>query len=140
VRLVSSPGFYVRSFAHDLGVAVGTGAVLEGLERRRSGDFSLDSAVSFDLLARGAREDVVSHVRPMERLLLHWPAVQLTATGLAKVAHGREVRPEDWTGSSPPVRADHVRLVSPEGRLVALAKPGAPRGLLHPVVVFRYNG
>src|SRR5918911_561360 len=35
VSLTSSPGFYVRTFAHELGRLVGTGACLEALRRTR---------------------------------------------------------------------------------------------------------
>ena len=38
-------GFYVRSLAHDLGAALGCGAVLAALRRTRSGEFGLDRAV-----------------------------------------------------------------------------------------------
>ncbi|MFH1601926.1 MAG: tRNA pseudouridine(55) synthase TruB [Candidatus Shapirobacteria bacterium] len=41
VKLRVSKGFYVRSFAHDLGEKLGTGAVLSALERTRIGRFYL---------------------------------------------------------------------------------------------------
>src|SRR5581483_819084 len=46
VRLICSAGFYVRSLAHEIGERLGTGAHLAGLIRTRSGDFTLDGAVS----------------------------------------------------------------------------------------------
>ena len=45
LEVTSSAGFYVRSLAHDLGVAMGTGAHLAGLRRDRSGEFDLAQAV-----------------------------------------------------------------------------------------------
>ena len=41
VSLTCSAGFYVRSFAHELGRMLGCGACLEALRRTRSGDFTL---------------------------------------------------------------------------------------------------
>lgn len=41
IKLRVSKGFYVRSFAHDLGEKLGTGAVLSALERTRIGRFHL---------------------------------------------------------------------------------------------------
>jgi tRNA pseudouridine55 synthase len=45
VRLVTGPGFYVRSLARDLGEALGTGAYLEQLERTRVGTYTREQAV-----------------------------------------------------------------------------------------------
>ena len=55
VSITCSAGFYVRSFAHELGRMLGCGACLEALRRTRSGEFTLDAAVPFEWLA-GARE------------------------------------------------------------------------------------
>ena len=46
IRLVCSPGFYVRSLANDIGQALGCGAYLEALRRERSGEFGLETALS----------------------------------------------------------------------------------------------
>lgn len=51
IRLVVSSGFYVRSFAHDLGEALGTGGYLQELTRTRVGDFQLPEALSMEDLA-----------------------------------------------------------------------------------------
>ena len=54
-RVCCSPGFYMRSLAHDLGRELGCGGCLEQLRRERSGPFALDSAVDLhDESARGA--------------------------------------------------------------------------------------
>jgi tRNA pseudouridine55 synthase len=44
VRLVTGPGFYVRSFARDLGELLGTGGYMEKLERIRVGTFTKERA------------------------------------------------------------------------------------------------
>jgi tRNA pseudouridine55 synthase len=136
LRLVCSAGFYVRSLAHDLGQALGTGAVLAGLVRRRSGDFTLDDAVAFAEVAGGTVETLAARVVPMGRLLLHLPGVELTPEGVRRVAHGQEIRPADWSGAAPPSHAALIRLLSPGGQLLALAKPSKLAGFLHPDVVF----
>lgn len=48
VRIGCSKGTYIRAFARDLGEAVGSGAHLSSLIRSRSGDFSIESALSLD--------------------------------------------------------------------------------------------
>src|SRR5262249_1473576 len=52
LHVVCSTGFYVRSLAHDLGEALGTGAHLVDLRRTRSGDFALDAAHPLDDIDR----------------------------------------------------------------------------------------
>jgi tRNA pseudouridine55 synthase len=48
VRLVVKSGFYVRSFANDLGEKLGTGGFLKELVRTRVGDFKIKEAITVD--------------------------------------------------------------------------------------------
>jgi tRNA pseudouridine55 synthase len=133
VGVVCSAGFYVRSLAHDLGVALGTGACLEALRRTRSGDFDLSQGVTLDVLVNdppAARERAL----PLERLLPAFPAVSLTDEGRTWVSHGRELGARQALGPLPDGAA-WVRLFGPEGTLVALGTPGTAPGSLHPSVV-----
>jgi tRNA pseudouridine55 synthase len=60
-RVVCTKGFYVRTYAHDLGQKLGCGAHLSALRRTRSGHFSLDEGrcVTFDMLKGGKRDEVL---------------------------------------------------------------------------------
>jgi tRNA pseudouridine55 synthase len=51
VRLVTGPGFYVRSFARDLGEQLGTGGYMEQLERIRVGTYTKERALGLADLA-----------------------------------------------------------------------------------------
>jgi tRNA pseudouridine55 synthase len=53
-RMHCSKGTYVRSLAHDLGVALGVGAHLTALRREAIGPFHVDEAFSPDALAEAA--------------------------------------------------------------------------------------
>jgi tRNA pseudouridine55 synthase len=57
-RVVCSKGFYVRTYAHDIGHAIGCGAHLSGLRRTRSGHFRLwpGKCVTFETLKSGDRK------------------------------------------------------------------------------------
>lgn len=55
-----SKGFYVRTYAHDIGQDLGCGAHLKSLRRTKSGKFDLERAVTFDELKHGEREDIVA--------------------------------------------------------------------------------
>ena len=48
VRIACSKGTYIRAFARDLGEALGSGAHLSSLVRTRTGEFSLENALSLD--------------------------------------------------------------------------------------------
>lgn len=58
-RVVCSKGFYVRTYAHDIGQKLGCGAHLSALRRTRSGRFTLEPGrfVTFDALKEGRREE-----------------------------------------------------------------------------------
>lgn len=58
-RVDCSKGFYVRTYAHDIGQTLGCGAHLSALRRTRSGKFTLDCAVPVDVLKEASREDLV---------------------------------------------------------------------------------
>lgn len=51
-------GFYVRTYAHDIGQELGCGAFLKSLRRTRSGRFDLERSVTFEELKHGEREDI----------------------------------------------------------------------------------
>ena len=53
-------GFYVRTYAHDIGQKLGCGAHLSTLRRTRSGKFTLERAVPVDVLKKASREDLVN--------------------------------------------------------------------------------
>jgi tRNA pseudouridine55 synthase len=138
LRVVSSAGFYVRSLAHDLGTALGTGAILQELVRTRAGSFALHMAVPLADVIAGPLERLRARVIPLEALLPHLPAIALTADGMRRLSHGQDLRPEDWGGAALTERHGHtlVRLLSPHGALLGLAEPAKIAGFLHPAVVF----
>ena len=61
LRVDCSAGFYVRSLAHDLGQRLGIGGHLAALRRTRSGDFTLEQAISMD---DGRARRAARHRRP----------------------------------------------------------------------------
>jgi tRNA pseudouridine55 synthase len=53
-----SKGFYVRTYAHEIGAQLGCGGHLSALRRTRSGKFTLDRAVTVADLKSAPREDL----------------------------------------------------------------------------------
>jgi len=61
-RVSCSKGFYVRTYAHDIGEKLGCGAHLQSLRRTKSGRFSVDNAATIEHLREGNREFLLSKV------------------------------------------------------------------------------
>jgi tRNA pseudouridine55 synthase len=145
LRVECSPGFYVRSLAHDLGERLGTGAHLLCLRRTRSGDLTLQDAVTLEALEDPATGQAVakSAVVPLSRMLPSFPAIVLTPDGVRRAVHGRDVRREDAASGLLQFEqldltsneSHAVRLMSPGGELVGIAGAGDEPGALHPLVV-----
>ncbi len=129
LALLTSAGYYVRSLVQELGQALGCGACLEGLRRTASGQFGLDQAVALDVLEQ-APADAAARIVPMADLLPDLPAVVLDEAGAEKAAHGNEI-------PAPVAALGPVRLLTPDGRLLAIARPGGRPGFLHPAVVLK---
>lgn len=63
-----SKGFYVRTYAHEIGQDLGCGAHLTKLRRHRSGDFSVDDAITITDLRTAGDGGVRSRLIPLESL------------------------------------------------------------------------
>lgn len=61
-RVVCSKGFYVRTYAHEIGTELGCGAHLKALRRTKSGRFSVEGAITVDELKVGPMEAVAQRV------------------------------------------------------------------------------
>ena len=115
-----SAGTYVRALARDLGERVGSAAYLGALTRTASGGFTLQDAVGLDDIRTAAADGpdgLRDLLRPIDTGLDAFPVVTLDAGEVTAVARGQVVRPAAGIHG----KADHFRLVDPEGRLVAIA-------------------
>jgi tRNA pseudouridine55 synthase len=130
-----SAGFYVRSLAHDLGIALGCGGHLTALRRTSSGEWTLAQAITLDLCEREP-DQARARLVPLSGLLTWMPGASLTDAGVTRVRHGQPLRPVDLARPVPlPPAADaYVRLLDKDGTLLALAQPAAD-GFLHPALV-----
>jgi tRNA pseudouridine55 synthase len=60
--VVCSKGFYVRTYAHDIGETLGCGAHLKDLRRTKSGRFTVEGAITVDELQKAEPVDILSRI------------------------------------------------------------------------------
>lgn len=65
-----SKGFYVRTYAHDIGQKLGCGAHLSALRRTRSGKFTLERAVPVSVLKEATREELLDSMVSLAEISL----------------------------------------------------------------------
>lgn len=138
LQVACSSGFYVRSLAHDLGQALGTGAHLEALRRTATCGVTLADAVTMEAIeAGGGAELGRDALIPLDRMLTTMPKVGLTDIGSDRATKGRDLGPADTDDGFPQPLGPPgpFRLVDRSGRLVAIGERAAASGLLHPAVV-----
>jgi tRNA pseudouridine55 synthase len=120
-RIRSSAGTYVRSLAHDLGIAIGAPAHLKELRRTSIGTFSVENAIAFDRMAEASPEEILAppHFQslsaidlPLERLRIDW-AQQ------GKMMQGQGVI---MTPAVPVRKGDLLALGNPDDQLVAIGE------------------
>jgi len=91
LRMVCSAGTYVRSLAHDVGQALGTGAYLDILRREAAGPFTLADAhtpAQIEAAVRTARFARLL-LPPGERLDM--PRIHLSADLITRLGYGQKV-------------------------------------------------
>lgn len=91
LRIVCGKGTYVRALVADLGEALGCGAAVESLVRKRVGPFPVDEALPSPEIADMPPEAIWARVRPPEAALAGWPVVELEAAAASAFLHGQAV-------------------------------------------------
>jgi tRNA pseudouridine55 synthase len=138
ITVTCSAGFYVRVLAHELGRALGCGAHLAALRRTRSGQFGLEAAIPLERATAGA-DAVAASLVPLDAMLPEMRAARMTARGAERTRHGRALEPDDidgWLGEPPATGpTGPVRLLDPDGHLVAIGARRDNGLVLHPGIV-----
>jgi tRNA pseudouridine55 synthase len=122
-----SKGTYLRTLAHDLGAKLGCGAHLYELRRVRVGPFGIEASVGLDQLmadAKVGRDELARHLLPLSSALEGLAELKLDPHLARRVAHGHTPGPADLSRMRAPpyARGRRVRLLDPEGRVLAVAE------------------
>jgi tRNA pseudouridine55 synthase len=143
VDVTCTAGTYVRALARDLGTAAGSAAHLVALRRTAAGAFDLSGSHPLDVVREAAANGrFASLLLPVDAGLDGMPVLVLGPEEVRAVAHGGWVGaasrlPE--AGAPPPdgTPADRVRLVGPDGTLLAIARRVGARVLPDKVLADR---
>jgi tRNA pseudouridine55 synthase len=149
IEVTCGPGTYIRSLTHDLGQALGCGAVLIQLTRLRSGPFMLEDAVELEKLAHAAGtgqvarflhpfvgaglvEDPRKGAPALEAALRYagLTRVPVNAEEATRLAHGQAI-----LCPTPPA-TEGGYAITPDGSVVAILTHDPAHGLWRPRKVF----
>jgi len=127
-----SAGTYLRSVAHDLGLALGCGAHLKTLQRTATGEFTIEQAHTIEKLEELARQGRLREaIVAMARLLPEFPSEIVDPVTAGHIRHGRDFRVSPYH-----VRQGtrFVKAVTQDGDLIAIGEARLPN-LYHPMLV-----
>jgi tRNA pseudouridine55 synthase len=135
LEVTVSSGTYIRSLAHDVGKRLGCHAHLSELRRTRVAAFSVSHAVTIETLER---EGPLGALLTPNEALRGLPLVRVGAEVAKRLAHGHPPRFDELVGEdlSAAADTDFVRLVGPEGELLAVGEPDRARGIVRLAVVW----
>ncbi|MBX9768089.1 MAG: tRNA pseudouridine(55) synthase TruB [Bdellovibrionales bacterium] len=88
VRMVTSKGAYVRSWAFELGQRLGTGATLQDLRRTASLPYEIQNSIPLEKL-ESPLNLVHPHFIPMADALTDWPLLMIDQGGERTLQHGQ---------------------------------------------------
>jgi tRNA pseudouridine55 synthase len=120
-RIRSSAGTYVRSLAHDLGVAAGVPAHLKELRRTAIGSFNISDAIPFERLESAPVEEILTRpfYQPLNDVDLPLEKLRIDWSQQGKLMRGQSVI------MTPPVAVkagDLLALGNPHDQLVAIGE------------------
>lgn len=96
-----SSGTYIRSLAHDLGQALGTGGYLAGLRRTAIGHFGEEDATPLQMMTA---DDLPNLLHPMESAVAHLSAIVLSQADARALSQGQSVPGGGQQAVDSPVR------------------------------------
>ena len=110
LRVLCSKGTYIRTLCHDIGQALGCGAVMTSLNRTRSGQFSIDSAITLKELEALRDEEKISDVLIRTKdMFAHLKSAYVTLDYEKHVKNGN---------SLPVVKNVFAKIIEPDGEIV----------------------
>lgn len=95
VDINCSSGTYIRSIANDLGDSLGTGALLDGLIRTKSGNFLVNDSVKiFEINEKGYE----NYLLPLEAVSLNHNSIEISEEEYQKLNYGQFINLKNAEG------------------------------------------
>ena len=132
VRVVCSPGTYIRTLAEDFGKQLNVGAHLAELRRTRVGDFTIGAALTLvQLKTRAAEEAMGQALYKPDDALTRLHAIDVGDEDVRRIRHGMNLQVSDqkWTNG------ERLRIRDAAGNLIAVGTFDSETKTLHPSVV-----
>ncbi|MCX6090348.1 MAG: tRNA pseudouridine(55) synthase TruB [Candidatus Atribacteria bacterium] len=126
-----SSGTYIRSIAHEMGEAVGTGAFLASLRRERVGQYSIEESV--DVQRPGVdRENLLHHSIPPGEALYWIPALPVEESDIRKLRQGAFLPfPENM-----PVESGQILKVMQDQQFIGLVRADGEKKMFKPQIMY----
>ncbi|MGZ8796324.1 MAG: tRNA pseudouridine(55) synthase TruB [Thermoanaerobaculia bacterium] len=120
-RVRSSAGTYIRSLAHDLGIAAGIPAHLKELRRTVIGNFRVENAIAFDRLEQARPEEILSapQYQPLSDIDLPLEKLRIDWSQQGKLMNGQGVIMTPFVAVR---KGDLIALGNPHDQLVAIGE------------------
>jgi len=137
IRVRCDAGTYIRSLAHHVGLALGTGAHMEELRRTRSGSFGEGEAhtlheIADAVFAAGTGEPVhlARMILPVERAVAGIPAVTIRDSAVDALCHGAVLAMPGIAESGQFRKGETVAVFTLIGELVCTAEALVPSDVI----------
>jgi len=134
VRVSCSKGTYIRTLCHDIGQALGCGAVMTGLKRTRAGEFEIEKAHTLKELQQLAEEGRLSQaVIPVEEMFRQLPAFMAAEEDFRALKNGNQIKPKNGLALT---AGQEFRVYSHKNIFYGIYRYDGEKGLLVPVKMF----
>ncbi len=132
IHVRCTTGTYIRSIAHEWGIALGCGAHIEELTRTTSGAFTIEQAWTLEALQALKDEGRLAEaVLPLNTLPPTMPSVMVDEATVRMIRQGRDFHVSPFRQNP---GSEFIRALSPDGDLVAIGEAVLPH-MYHPTVV-----
>ncbi|MDQ6705672.1 MAG: tRNA pseudouridine(55) synthase TruB, partial [Acidobacteriota bacterium] len=122
-----SAGTYVRTIAHEAGLALGCGAHVHALRRTASGEFAIQNARTIAELEASSFDALIA----MPDLLPQFPNVVVDDLTAGQIRHGRDFHASPFRAQA---GTQYVKALSANGEVIAIGEAKFPN-VYHPVIV-----
>jgi tRNA pseudouridine55 synthase len=138
LNIVCGKGTYIRSLAHDLGEALGSGANVKSLVRLKVGPFRIEEALTIQQIEEICQSgDWRSYLHPLDYILLDFPVLVVKKAQQCALIHGAYITLEsDIEAPTATATGTPFRVYSEDGSFVGMVKYNADDQHWQPEKIF----